>query len=133
MRRAPWWSKGEQVRAFAEIPTPVATTKRVHAPDARVVVAVLDGRIIGSGSARIRDSVPYVNHARHAFLGFMYVVPIARGSGVNASIVVALAEWARSQGVTELVLEVYADNEPALRAYHKAGFQARLLEMRRSL
>jgi GNAT superfamily N-acetyltransferase len=105
----------------------------VQMPEAHVVVAVLDGRIVGSGWARIRDAVPYVKHARYAFLGFMYVVPDARGQGVNAAVVEALAEWARAQGVNELVLEVYAENEAALRAYRKAGFQPRLLEMRRSL
>ena len=101
--------------------------------EAHIVVAMRAGRIVGSGSARLRDSVPYVNHARHAFLGFMYVLPEVRGRGVNGLIVEALADWARAQGVTELVLEVYAGNEPAERAYRRAGFQARLVEMRRGL
>lgn len=103
------------------------------AHETRVVVAVLGERIVGSGWAQLRDSVAYVDHARHAFLGFMYVVPDARGRGVNALIVEELAAWARTQGVTELVLEVYADNEPAVRAYGKAGFRARLVQMRRRL
>jgi len=105
----------------------------LNAQEARVLVAELDGRIIGSGWAQLRDSVAYVDHLRHAVLGFMYVVPDARGRGVNARIVDALAEWSRTQGVTELVLEVYAGNEPALRAYRRAGFRARLVEMRRAL
>lgn len=99
----------------------------------RVVVAMLGQQLVGSGWAQLRDSVPYVDHTRHAFLGFMYVVPQVRGRGVNARIVDALADWAKDQGVTELVLEVYPTNHQALRAYSKAGFQPHLLEMRRRL
>jgi len=102
-------------------------------PDAHIVVAEDDGRIVASGSARLRASEPYVRHERHAYLGFMYVVPEARGHGLNGRLIDALAGWARERGVTELVLEVYADNDAAVRAYRKAGFAPRLLEMRRGV
>lgn len=103
----------------------------VVAPDAHVVLAEEGGRAVGSGSVRIRRSEPYVQHERHAYLGFMFVVPEARGRGVNGLVVDALTAWARAQGISELVLEVFAENEAAVRAYRKAGFAPRLLEMRR--
>lgn len=103
------------------------------ADDAHVVVATRHDTIVASGWARLRDSVPYVQHDRHVFLGFMYVVPAMRGQGINTLILTALTAWAREQGISEAVLEVYVDNASALRAYRKAGFLPRLLEMRRSI
>lgn len=95
-----------------------------------VVVAELDGKIIGSGYARIEDAKPYLKHSSHAYLGFMYVLPEYRGRGVNKRIIENLAEWARARDVTEMRLDVYDQNETAIRAYEKAGFQRLLLEMR---
>jgi GNAT superfamily N-acetyltransferase len=63
----------------------------------------------------------------------MFVEPDWRGRGVNARLIAALKEWCRANGVTELRLDVYADNEPAVRAYRKAGFRASMVEMRVTL
>lgn len=102
----------------------------IYEPHISVVVAELDGQLIGSGYARIEDAKPYLKHAQHVYLGFMYVLPEFRGRGVNKLIVERLADWARARGITEMLLEVYADNEPAVRAYEKAGFSRHLLQMR---
>ena len=102
----------------------------IRDPETHVVVAEDAGRIVGSGYAQLRTSEAYVQHERHAFLGFMYVVPEARGTGINGMVVEALAMWAQGRGVSELVLEVYAANARAVRAYEKVGFSPRLLEMR---
>ncbi|HEX9509844.1 MAG TPA: GNAT family N-acetyltransferase [Puia sp.] len=105
----------------------------IAAPHVEVVVATLGEAIIGSGYARIENSKPYLQHARHAYLGFMYVSPDHRGKGVNQKIIDALKRWALSQNMTEMRLDVYADNLPAIRAYEKAGFVSHLIEMRLGL
>jgi GNAT superfamily N-acetyltransferase len=102
----------------------------IYEPHISVVVAEADGKVIGSGYARIEDAKPFLKHTQHAYLGFMYVVPEFRGKGVNSLIVGNLAEWARRQGITEMILEVYHQNGPAVRAYEKAGFTGHLLQMR---
>ncbi|MBK6722574.1 MAG: GNAT family N-acetyltransferase [Acidobacteria bacterium] len=102
-------------------------------PNVRLVVAVLDGEVIGSGYARIEEAKPYLKHDRHSYMGFMYTVPEHRGKGVNWKIIEALEEWSRSQGVTEMRLEVYADNLAAIRAYEKVGFAGYGLKMRKGL
>ncbi len=102
----------------------------IYEPHISVVVAEVDGKVIGSGYARIEDAKPYLKHTQHAYLGFMYVVPEFRGKGVNSLIVRNLAEWARGRGIKEMLLEVYDENGPAVRAYEKAGFTAHLLQMR---
>ena len=101
--------------------------------DTEVVVAEVNGNIIASGYARIEVSKLYLKHRYHAFLGFMYVHPEYRGKGINRQIVEQLAQFAKARGVTELQLDVYADNEPAIKAYEKAGFTKYLVSMRKEV
>lgn len=105
----------------------------ITSPDAEVLVAELDSKIIGTGYARIDVSEPYLKHGKHSYLGFMYVVPEYRGNGVNKAIMEKLEAWSMSRGVTEMQLEVYAGNAAALRAYEKSGYDSLLLTMRKSL
>src|ERR1700760_1941489 len=105
----------------------------IKAPHIEVVVAVLNNEIVGSGYARIENSKIYLKHPKHAYLGFMYVKPEHRGKGVNQKIIEALKQWAISQGITELKLDVYNDNLPAIKAYEKIGFTKLLVEMRMGL
>lgn len=97
---------------------------------AHVVVALDGEKIIGSGYARIEAAKPYLSHASHSYLGFMYVDPSYRGRGVNHLIIEALKEWSISRGIYELRLHVYNDNTVAIKAYEKSGFEKHLLEMR---
>lgn len=105
----------------------------ISSADAELVVAEMDGNVIGSGYARIDNSEPYLTHRQHSYLGFMYVVPEHRGKGVNKKILSMLEAWSLSRGVTEMQLEVYVENEPAIRAYEKAGYSGLITTMRRSL
>ena len=105
----------------------------IASKDAELVVAELESEIIGSGYTRIETSDLYLKHRKHSYLGFMYVVPEQRGKGVNKKILEALEEWSRSKGVTELRLEVYVANAPAIKAYEKTGYQTLTLTMRKAL
>ena len=102
----------------------------IDAHDVEVLVAELDGELIGSGYARIEESSKYLKHSKHAYLGFMYVEPAHRGKGVNQKIIVALKTWAATQNVTECRLQVYHDNLPAIKAYEKIGFSKLMIIMR---
>jgi GNAT superfamily N-acetyltransferase len=101
------------------------------APDVHLLVAELDGRLVGSGYARIQTAKPYLKHPVHAYLGFMYVDPAHRGEGINTLIIDALGQWAHGQGITELRLDVYNNNTRAILAYEKAGFTRHMIAMRR--
>jgi GNAT superfamily N-acetyltransferase len=105
----------------------------IKSSDAEVVVAELNSAIIGSGYAKIVASDPYLKHSRHAYLGFMYVVPEHRGKGVNKRVLDALEGWSRSRQVVEIRLEVYASNAGAIRAYEKSGYERLVMEMRKGL
>jgi GNAT superfamily N-acetyltransferase len=102
----------------------------ISAPNVHIVVAECDQTIVASGYARIETSKYYLKHRKHAYLGFMYVEPSERGKGINQQIMAALKQWASAQGISELRLEVYSQNEAAIKAYEKVGFKAHMLEMR---
>ena len=101
----------------------------IQSTKAHVVVAEINQQLVASGYAQIRDSKPYMKHSRYAYLGFMYVETEQRGKGINQMILKALQRWSKNQNVTELNLNVYADNHAAIRAYQKAGFKSNIIEM----
>ena len=95
-----------------------------------VVVAEKDDQIVSSGYATVKPARPYLDHKEYAYLGFMFTLPEYRGRGINSRIVEVLKKWARSKGLFEVRLTVYPENQPAIRAYEKAGFVKHLIEMR---
>jgi GNAT superfamily N-acetyltransferase len=103
---------------------------RIQDPNAAVVVAEINGKVIGGGSAIIKEGNPYNTFARYAFLGFMFVDPAYRGKGVNKLVIDRLVEWSDKKGLKEIRLQVYSDNLPAIKAYEKVGFKKILTEMR---
>jgi RimJ/RimL family protein N-acetyltransferase len=105
----------------------------ITAPHILLVVAELDGVLIGSGYARIEYAKHYVKHLQYAYLGFMYVVPEHRGKGVNKLVIDNLKDWVLGQNITELRLEVYNQNAAAIKAYEKFGFSKHMLHMRMGL
>lgn len=101
--------------------------------DAEVVVAEIDGVLVGSGYGKKKRSRAYVQPDYHAFIGFLYVDPNYRGRGVNRLVLDALFHWARENDLPEIHLTVYPENASAIRAYEKAGFKPYISEMRINL
>lgn len=101
--------------------------------DAEVLVAEVDGQLIGSGFARLKGSRHYLRDEYYAYLGFMYVDPKHRGKGVNQLIVKRLIDWSKNKGMKSVCLTVFEDNEAAIKAYNKVGFRKQFVEMRMNL
>ena len=80
--------------------------------------------------ALIKKSPPYKDPEHYAYLGFMYVAPDHRGKGLNGALCTKLIDWAKDRNITEVQLDVYAQNKSALDAYTKIGFKPDLLKMR---
>jgi ribosomal protein S18 acetylase RimI-like enzyme len=105
----------------------------ITAPHIELVVAEYKNEIIGSGYARIETAKHYLRHQNHAYLGFMYVDPAHRGKGVNKKIIDTLEKWAAEKNIKELRLDVYNNNEPAIKAYEKVGFAKHMISMRKGI
>ena len=107
--------------------------KLVDSPDSELAVAEFEGRLIGCGFAVKKVSRHYTEPEYHALLGCMYVVEEFRGQGVIQAVQQYLMDWAKNNGLLEIRLTVYPGNNPAVKAYEKAGFEAHILEMRKRL
>lgn len=107
--------------------------KMIGSPEVELLVAELDGTVIASGYARIENAKPYLQHGQHAYLGFMYVLHQHRGKGINKMIIDSLTAWSLERNITELRLDVYQQNEAAIKAYERAGFVGHMLAMRKGL
>lgn len=97
---------------------------------AHVVVAEVEGKIVASGYAIFKRARHYLDHEFYAYLGFMYTHEDFRGMGINAMILEELKNWSYDNGLKEIRLTVYNENQPAIKAYEKAGFKKHLIEMR---
>lgn len=98
--------------------------------DSYLIVLELDGNIAATGYAQIRQSKTALKHSIHSYMGFMYVAAKLRGKGINRALVEQLITWSKAKGTQAFYLDVYANNEPAIRAYEKLGFKASTLEMK---
>ena len=100
--------------------------------DSEIIVAEAGEKLVACGYARIETQEPYFTPDQICYLGFLYVEPEYRGMGLISHVFDALAEWSQTLGVKDFKLDVYPDNESAVRAYEKLGFKANMLEMRSS-
>jgi RimJ/RimL family protein N-acetyltransferase len=80
-------------------------------------VADPGGRLIGHAGGTVLPEEPDVT-----VVFAVYITPARRGSGVLDDLVEAVAEWSRTVGRPELMLEVVVGNERAVRAYERLGF-----------
>ena len=94
-----------------------------------LLVAECEGEIIATGYAQIRQSKQSITYSQYGYLGFMYVVPEFRGQGLNRRIIDQLVYWCQQKGIEHFHLDVYQQNQSAMRAYEKYGFEPELLLM----
>ena len=98
--------------------------------DSDVYVVELNGEIVASGYARIKNDRHYLKHTKLGYLGFMFVPEEHRGKGLNKLIMNVLLKWCKTRNIHEIRLDVYDTNPSAIRAYEKAGFTKHMINMR---
>ncbi len=98
-----------------------------------VFVVEIADEIVASGYVKIKPDRHYLNFEEMGYLGFMFVPVQYRGRGLNKLIIDALLNWCRERGIDEIRLDVYDVNEPAIKAYEKAGFKKHMITMRMNL
>lgn len=80
-------------------------------------VAELDGQAVGMvGCARS-------TYTGAADLTSMWVHPDARRRGIGRALVLAVVDWARESGLTQVLLSVADGNDPAECLYMEIGFK----------
>jgi GNAT superfamily N-acetyltransferase len=85
----------------------------------RVVVAELDGRVVGT--ATMGPNRP--GRGAHIATGSFMVAPAASGRGVGRRLGEHLVEWARQEGFRGIQFNAVVEtNEPAVRLWRSLGF-----------
>jgi GNAT superfamily N-acetyltransferase len=118
-----------RLRALADAPQAFASTferengfsrdvwtSRLTSDSAVYLLAVDDGRAVGTASGRIEEQPGTAQ-----LLG-MWVAPEARGRGVGQALIEMIVDWARGRGMERLGLWVTEANDPARALYEKSGF-----------
>jgi GNAT superfamily N-acetyltransferase len=103
---------------------------RSEGDDSAQFLAERDGELIGSLAVFLREAgtpdyferIPEIDLP--TVVG-VYVPPASRGLGVIDALLAAAAGWARARGDRQLTLDVHESNLAAIRAYERAGFEAR--------
>jgi GNAT superfamily N-acetyltransferase len=80
-------------------------------------VATLGGCDVGLARGAFHDQIKDTG-----YLISMWVAPEARRRGVGSDLVDAVVEWARSQGLSRLLLDVAEMNAAAIAFYARKGF-----------
>jgi len=132
LRRMRWWDV-EAVQALdAELFGPTAWTpgtfwsELAAGPSRWYVVAETcgaDGRAGPDGAAVLAGYAGLLVSAGEADVQTIGVAPSAQGRGVGTGLLRALTEQAARSGATGLLLEVRADNSPAIALYTREGFE----------
>lgn len=101
--------------------------------DSDLYVVELNGELVASGYAKIKEDRSYLKHDKQGYLGFMFVPEKHRGNGYNKLIMDTLLKWCKDQNVFEIRLDVYDTNPAAIRAYEKVGMKKHLINMRMNI
>lgn len=98
--------------------------KRIADPaGSSAAFGAFDGQDLVGTAALEFSAKPKTQHK--ALVIGMYVSPAARGGGAGRALLKAIIEHARAKaGLAMLTLTVTEGNEPAIRLYRAAGFQA---------
>lgn len=105
----------------------------IKSDQTEVVVAEIEGEIVGSGYGQIRNRQDFFKQERLGYIGFIFVVEEHRGKGISQKIIQYLYGWFETKNLEEVRLNVYTKNPSAIRAYEKAGMEKHLIEMRINL
>lgn len=103
-----------------------------HAPEAVVLVAELDGVVVGMCTAQVLISTAEGGEA--ALVEDVVVRGDRRGCGIGSALLTALEAWCRRRGIRRLQLLADRANPPALDFYRARGWQpTQLMAWRKTL
>jgi ribosomal protein S18 acetylase RimI-like enzyme len=86
-----------------------------------VVVAEVEGRVVGYGKIEHPTPLPASAHVWH--VTGLAVDPSSEGRGAGRALMEGLIELARERGGRRMTLRVFGPNERARRLYERLGFE----------
>jgi ribosomal protein S18 acetylase RimI-like enzyme len=114
-----------QPRLFAEAEaSQIPLTLPKPSDPAAMFVAVADGDVIGMISARVYDTpkTPTMVQTRRGYLEELVVSGSHRRGGVAKALLKAAEDWLAQCGASDVMLTLWADNQPARELYRELGY-----------
>ncbi|QSQ16839.1 GNAT family N-acetyltransferase [Myxococcus landrumensis] len=105
--------------------------REAHEPDAIVLVAELDGEVVGYAYGRVEPMDWNALLDRAGAFHDLWVDAKARGTGVGAQLAEELMRRLTALGVPRVVLHAAAKNESAQRMFARLGWRPTMVEMTR--
>ena len=112
----------------------VATLLARTAEGGALLVAELDGRVVGHMALWFERMPPFVREALrdYAYLGDLFVREAHRGRGIGRALIAEAERLARARGAARILLGVLPGN-PAEAVYRKLGYRPYAVEMAKDL
>jgi GNAT superfamily N-acetyltransferase len=101
--------------------------------DAVVLVAELDGRIVGYAFAGLEPMSWKELRGPAGFIHDVMVEDDERGAGAGSALIDAAIAWLRDRGAPRVVLWTAERNDGAQRLFQRLGFRRTMIEMTREL
>ncbi|HYH60813.1 MAG TPA: GNAT family N-acetyltransferase [Solirubrobacterales bacterium] len=105
---------------FRTDPRPLDIVEGIISNGRPFLVATIDGEVAGwASTGPYEEGNPYYDGVGECAV---YVASSARGQGLGATLLGALAEATESAGMFKLVAKVFASNEASLRLFKRCGY-----------
>jgi GNAT superfamily N-acetyltransferase len=78
-------------------------------------------------------AIDQITGNRHPNIFLLYVDPVYRRQGIGRALMQHIEMWAKTQGYTQIGLQVFTTDRPAIELYQKLGYQSRSISMMREL
>lgn len=106
---------------------------QLEAPDSLVLVADLDGVVVGYLYAGIEPRSWKELREEAGFVHDVLVEEDRRGAGLAQALIEEAVAWCRERGVPRVILWTAARNTHAHRLFERLGFRSTMIEMTREL
>jgi ribosomal protein S18 acetylase RimI-like enzyme len=105
--------------------------KEILRPEAVVLVAAIDGAIVGYAYGTIEERDWTILVDRHGEIHDLCVAESARHRGVGRALAIAMIERLEALGAPRILLNAMVQNENAQRLFASVGFSPTMVEMTR--
>ncbi|HZK07208.1 MAG TPA: GNAT family N-acetyltransferase [Bacteroidales bacterium] len=101
--------------------------------DRLLLVAEIDGKIVGYAAAEIQARSPIFRIAKNGYINDVFVEEEFRKLGIAREFLTELKKWFESKGIKHVELSVLADNEVGKKTWAKFGFETYEIKKRVSI
>lgn len=108
--------------------------QRVAAGGAQYV-ATVSGQVVAYGCCVIDMAPAYIreDQRRHVWIADLVVTAAMRGSGIGSALLGRMEDFAREQGIRQVLIGALAANEVACRLYGNLGYRSYSVERLKTL